>query len=264
MPSQKKDLSIPWLFAPDHVSSNRDHDFLHLIAMLSMLCDHAGVVLFPQVRLLRCIGRLAMPIFAYCVACGCVYTKNPLRYLRRLVLLALITQPVYAFTMKHSVQAMYAYSFAETPVRAALNFCVKSWLGHPSILFTLILGMLACWSIRERQLVFTAAVLVLTWLLQGRIDYGWKGVALVILFYLCCQKTWISLPCVLAFMLWWSLQNGTIDIFGIKFNIQVYAIFALIPIYVHTNMRIRIPKWFNYVFYPLHMALLYLAKVFLV
>lgn len=263
MPSKKNDLSIPWLLAPDHVSSNRDHGFLHLIAMIAMVCDHIGVVLFPRYRCLRYIGRIAMPIYAYCVATGCVYTRKPLRYLRRLVLLALITQPIYAYTMNHRVNAMFTYSFSQTPVRAVLNFCVKSWLGHPSILASLIFGMLICWSLRERQIVFAVAVAVLTWLLQNKLDYDWKATALVVLFYICCQKTWISLPCVLAFMLWWSLQGGTIPLFGLKFNIQIFSVFSLIPIYVRTQTGIHIPQWFNYTFYPLHMILIYLAKIFL-
>ena len=38
------------------------------IACLSMLLDHIGYVLFPQVEWLRWCGRLALPIFAFLVA----------------------------------------------------------------------------------------------------------------------------------------------------------------------------------------------------
>jgi len=38
---------------------------LKIIAMVSMLLDHVGLMLFPQVRWLRIVGRLAYPIFAY-------------------------------------------------------------------------------------------------------------------------------------------------------------------------------------------------------
>lgn len=257
MASNRKDLSIPWPFAPNRVAMNKDQGLLHLIAMITMLCDHAGVVIFPRVQLLRYIGRLAFPIFAYCTACGCVYTRSPLKYLKRLVILALITQPIYAFTMNHRSPLMFAYSFTSQPVRAVLNFIVMSWANHPSILFTLILGLLVCWSIRERQLVFTAALAVFVILVQRKIDYGWEGVALIALFYLCCQRTWISLPCILAFMLWWAREGNSVDLFGARWSIQIYAIPALIPIYLNTNTRIRIPKWFNYAFYPAHMAALY-------
>ena len=49
---------------------------LKLIAAFTMLLDHAGILLFPHVKLLRILGRLAYPIFAYMIAEGCRYTKN--------------------------------------------------------------------------------------------------------------------------------------------------------------------------------------------
>ena len=49
---------------------------IKLIALISMTIDHVGVILYPNVMLFRILGRIAMPIFAYMIAEGCVYTKN--------------------------------------------------------------------------------------------------------------------------------------------------------------------------------------------
>ena len=49
---------------------------LKLLACLFMLIDHIGSKLFPQYRILRIIGRLAFPIFAFCIAQGCRYTRH--------------------------------------------------------------------------------------------------------------------------------------------------------------------------------------------
>ena len=38
---------------------------LKLIAMAAMTLDHIGEYLLPQVLILRIIGRLALPIYAY-------------------------------------------------------------------------------------------------------------------------------------------------------------------------------------------------------
>ena len=103
MAGKRRDLSIPWPFAPNQVRLNMDTGFLKLVAMLAMFCDHAGKMLFPQYRIMRIIGRLAFPIYAYCLAVGCVYTRNPLSYLKRIVLLALISQPLYAVSLSHTV-----------------------------------------------------------------------------------------------------------------------------------------------------------------
>ena len=52
---------------------------LKIIAMLSMLVAHVGEHLYPDVGFLRAIGRLALPLFAYMIAEGCLYTKNRAR-----------------------------------------------------------------------------------------------------------------------------------------------------------------------------------------
>ena len=38
---------------------------LKMIAIVAMLIDHIGAVLFPQIEILRIIGRIAFPIFAF-------------------------------------------------------------------------------------------------------------------------------------------------------------------------------------------------------
>ena len=53
---------------------------LKLLAALFMTIDHVGVLLLPHVIVLRILGRLALPIFAYMIAEGCRYTRNRLRY----------------------------------------------------------------------------------------------------------------------------------------------------------------------------------------
>jgi len=261
MAGNRRDLSIPWPFAPAQVNLNRDTGFLKLVAMIAMFCDHAGKMLFPQYPIMRIIGRLAFPIYAYCLAVGCVYTRNPLNYLKRLLLLALIVQPIYAVSMAHSSQAMYSVSFAQQPFRAALNFYINSW-NKPNILCSLALGLIVLWSLRERQLLITASMFMLCWLLRNKIDYGFKGILLMTLFYVFISKKWLSIPAVLAFMLWWSVGSGKYSLFGVRFGSQAFAICALPLIYISTNTGIRLPKWLFYAFYPAHLVLIYLLDHF--
>lgn len=259
---RKTDISIPWPFAPARVALNNDTNLLKLAAMLAMLCDHAGKMLFPQYPVMRIIGRMAFPIYAYCLAAGCVYTRNMLRYLERMVLLALISQPIYVVAMGHSTQAMYAVSFAEKPVQAALNFYVRSWAAHPGILFALSVGLLAIWSLRERRLILAIAIAVFVYLAQAKLDYGWRGVVLMVLFYVFIERRWLSLPVVLAFMLWWGLSGAGYSLFGVKFGIQAFAMLALPLIYIRTSSDLKLPKWLFYAFYPVHLALIYVLYRF--
>ena len=54
---------------------------LKILALLTMTVDHIGAYLFPRVMLLRIVGRIAYPIFAYMIGEGCRYTRNPKKYL---------------------------------------------------------------------------------------------------------------------------------------------------------------------------------------
>ena len=52
---------------------------LKIIALIAMTIDHVGLILLPQVELLRIIGRLSFPIFAYMIAEGCFFTHDKKR-----------------------------------------------------------------------------------------------------------------------------------------------------------------------------------------
>ena len=240
-----------WPLAYTQVGLNTDTNLLKLVAMLTMLIDHTGKMFFHS-DLMRIIGRTAFPIYAYCIAAGCVYTKNHLKYLSRLVLIGLISQPFYAVALDHTFSQMYAIPFKENPVGAVVNFYVYSFK-HPSIFLTLVLGMLVVWSIREKQLVLTVALALFVWRIQSSVDYGWKGVLLIVLFYLFISKWWLSLPVVLSFMLWWGMQGNAYHLFGISFNMQGFAVCALPLIYIHTHSKLKIDKWVFYLFYPAHL-----------
>lgn len=240
---------------------NNDGNLLKLIAMLTMLCDHAGKMLFPQYAVMRIIGRIAFPIYAYCLAAGCVYTRDHLRYLKRIVLLALISQPIYAVALAHTTPAMFSVSFTANPIKAVWTFYINSW-NYPSILLSLALGLIVIWTLRNRQFVLMFALLLFCYLIEGKLNYGFKGIVLILLFYALCAKWWISLPCLLAYMLWWGLSGGGYSLFGVSFGSQMFAICALPLIYIHTKSGIKLPKWLFYAFYPAHLILIYCLDKF--
>lgn len=250
--ASKKNSVLSALVAPREVSLNRDTNLLKLIAMITMLVDHTGKMFFGNYQIMRIVGRLAFPIYAYCIAVGCVYSKNRYKYLNRIVLMGLVSQPFYAVALGHTTQRMYAISFADNPVGAEVNFYVQSWQ-VPNIMLTLALGLLICWSLRERQFVGTLALVLITWKIQGSVNYGWRGVALIVLFYLFIERWWLSLPVILAFMGWWGLEGSSYTLFGVRFGIQAFALLALPLIYIPTFSKLKINKWVYYLYYPAHM-----------
>lgn len=244
------------------VRLNPDTNFLKLVGCIAMVVDHAGKMLFPQVPMMRIIGRLAFPIFAYCMAVGCIYTHDMRKYVLRVLILALVTQPIYVLALGHTTAAMNAISFAKQPLQAAGQWYVQSFL-HPSILISLLAGMMIIWSLKEEKYIATALMTLLVWYFQSRLDYGWKGVALMVLFYALCDRPLASFVWVGGFMAWWGLaQGGGYNLWGLKFSIQLYAMVALPAIYLPTNTRVKLPKWFFYAFYPGHLLLIYLLNRF--
>ncbi len=63
---------------------------LKVIAAVFMAADHIGAELFPQLDILRIIGRLSFPIFAFFIYEGCKYTHSKPKYLARIFLLGFL------------------------------------------------------------------------------------------------------------------------------------------------------------------------------
>ena len=81
LPPRTAGRTLLRLFCPQQVRTNQDTGLIRLIACICMFIDHAGKMLFPQLTVMREIGRLAFPLFAYGIAVGAVCTRHPERYL---------------------------------------------------------------------------------------------------------------------------------------------------------------------------------------
>lgn len=72
---------------------------MQFLAMLTMLIDHIGIVFFPENPWFRCIGRLAMPLYAYALAAGFGRTRHFRRYALRLAAIAALSQLPYQYAL---------------------------------------------------------------------------------------------------------------------------------------------------------------------
>jgi len=242
------------------IKLNTDTGFLKLIAIITMAIDHTGAAILPQYPVLRVIGRIAFPIFCYCLAVGCVYTHDMRKYFLRMLLLALASQPFYALGLNHTTQAMNAIQFGADPMKGAISWYLMSW-NRPNILVTLLAGMLLIWCFKDKKYGTAAVVAALILYFQGYLDYGWRGVALMLLFYAFLEYPGASFLWVLGFMLWWGITSGGgYQIGPVRFSTQTFAVLALPVIYLPTRTNLKLPKWFFYLFYPAHLAALYAVQ----
>ena len=241
---------------PREVKTNRNTGLIRLIACLCMVIDHAGKMLFPQYPVMRLIGRMAFPLFAYGIAVGAVYTHDPIRYLSRVVLLALISQPLYALGLAHENSAMYAVPLRAHPLLGAWNFYLHSWQ-KPSILLTLSLGLLLLICLRRRRWVLALGVYMLCERFAPELDYGIGGIRLMLLFYALCEHSLLALAVLPAYAVSWAAGTGYI-ILGREFGMRIYALPAVIFACLPLRGQMKLPRWFIYGFYPVHLLALYL------
>lgn len=247
--------------AAGKIKLNTDTNFLKLIAMIAMLIDHLGARVFPQYAEMRIIGRIAFPVFAYCITVGCVFTHSIGQYALRMGLMALIVQPLYATAMGHT--PMMAFDWAHNFYRLDLIW-QHYYAPKPSILFSLFLGILLLWSIRDKKYIMTGLILIVVWYIQAHLDYGLKGILLMLLFYVFRDRPLTSLFWVASFMIWWgvpSLQTRFPASIPSSVSTQFFAVLALPLIYIPFNTGMRVNKFLFYAFYPAHLALIYLLTM---
>ena len=253
--------AVSGILRPTEVGTNRDTQLLKLIAIISMTIDHVQIAFFPDNNLMAFLGRFAFPIYAYCVAVGSVYTRDRLKYLGRLVLVGLLSQPFYSLALNHDNAEMYAIPFRSNPLRFALNFYLKSW-ETGNIMLLLALGVLLIWAIREKKPVFVVALAVISWWLDGHVAYGWQGALLIVLFYLTLSRWWLCFPVMFAYTYAWGYDKALAEYYPWwAFTLFILALLALLC--VRTHSRLRINKWVFYWFYPAHLCIIMILKMIL-
>jgi hypothetical protein len=196
---------------------------LKWMAAISMLVDHVGLVFFPEQPWLRTIGRLSFPLFVWLLVQGESHTRHVGRYGLRLVVLAVISQPVYQL----------AFQFQR------LN-----------VVFLLLIG-LVCLRLVRRYPAFQVPI----WLLGAALSdllkasYGSYGIALVVLVYY-FHPHWRWWLVWVGFHLIWVGAEGTF---------QLPAVVAAIFFGLANGQRGPKAGWF-YGFYPGHLALLVVVR----
>jgi len=213
-------------------------ELLKWIAIITMTVDHVGVILYPEFTVLRFIGRFSFPLFAYLLILGMENTRNIRYYFTRLFIFALISQ---------------------VPFFLALNYGPFDSL---NIFFTLSSGLLFIYFFKKSSvfvLVPVFASLVLPF------DYDIYGIVVIGCMYILKENTKFGVVSLV-------LLN---TLFLVPWSIQFLSISAIPLILLHKNgslnitrkttEKVTIPLWrkyFFYVYYPLHLTLLYLIQLY--
>ena len=208
---------------------------LKVIAMISMVIDHVALYLMEHGTVLhgtmRCIGRIAYPVFAFLIAEGFIHTKSRYRYFFTLLGFAVISEiPWYLLNGADGTHnVMFTLALGVATLMVLENLLQRS----------IVLGFL--WTLGMSGLA--------SWL---GVDYEWRGILVIVIFYL-FNGHGHSFPyskdmqffCTFALMMHYGI---------------IGAVMAYMIIYLYDGTRgfiqVSIAKYGFYAFYPIHLVFL--------
>jgi hypothetical protein len=227
---------------------------LKLIALLAMTIDHVTSVIWSGYQndwwliTLHLIGRLAAPLFWFMIVEGYVHTHNIKKYISRLFIFAVVSHFAYNFCFGIPFIPFQTTVFNQTSVMWPLAWGVvamvitdsslKQW--QKTVLITIIAALTFCadWS--------SIAVLAIMqiYINRGNLKKQILGMMLYVLLYAVVYFIFID-------KVYGMLQLGVI------------CIYPLIKRYNGERGKWKGMKWFFYIYYPLHLVLLGLLRIFL-
>ena len=228
---------------------------LKIIGCIFMVIDHIGVILLPHLLILRIIGRLSYPFFAYFIAEGCRYTRNKCKRFLLVLGLAVLCEGVYFILM------------GEPDGGILVNFCLSILLVYQVQAFKKALAHKEVIKAGLRLLLFCASVAGVYGFVEHVlwVDYGFWGILIPVWAALpdykegeapACFKALSGRPVKLLFftvgLLCLCISRGLLE------NIQSYSLLSL-PILALYNGRPgrKSFKYGFYLFYPAHLAVLW-------
>lgn len=228
---------------------------LKTIACVTMLFDHIGAIVVPDLysayptgmlihayTVLRMIGRLALPIYCFLLAEGAFYTRSRKEYALRLLVGLILSE-----------------------IPFDLLFYGEITFVHQSVMVTLLLGFLYAVAMNYMPAQGYRILLLLPFSLLAELlnaDYGGWGVAMIGLFVITREssgKYWVQALCLAVIS--WMIGGMTISVGPVALPIQVFSVAAILPIALYDGSKRTNNIWVRrgfYLFYPVHLALLYL------
>lgn len=176
---------------------------------------------------MRYVGRLAFPIFCFLLVEGYYHTGNVKKYIGRLGIFALISEIPFDLAFGHFLWT----------------------LEKQNVFFTLSIGLGMVWLLdREKEWLTRIWLIILAmWAAELlHTDYGYRGILLIAVFQITRERKAAQYLCGAAWNFLWSSR------------IQYAGALAMLPIALYNGQKGRSMKYFFYLFYPIHLLVLYL------
>lgn len=241
---------------------------LKIIALTAMFIDHfAAVFLYNYIRtagesgnaayltinnlvvfyyICRIVGRIAFPIYIFLLVEGLTHTRNQWKYALRMFVFAIISEIPFDLCFNISKNELLRGQFIE--------------FGYQNVFFTLLIGLLVIIGIKDisagslndilkwicKAAVMTAGALLA---LVLKTDYSAIGVIAIAVMYMWKERRTAGSFFMCVMLLMSSL-------------LEVAAFPAIIPISMYNGRKGISCKWLFYVFYPVHLLILWAICMF--
>ena len=215
------------------------NNFIKIIAIISMVIDHIGLILLNDFTPFRIIGRLAFPIFAYFISEGCFFTKNKKKYFIKVFLVGSISQIIYLIVAGDwYLNILLTFSLSILIISAYISFSKKE-KGNIYFIAVLLSAFITVYILEIYGIYF---------------DYGFIGIITpYIIFVAPTKEKKILYTAIMLILLSINPQGN---------YVQFFSLFALPILYFYNGKRGKFKlKAFFYLFYPIHLGVLYLINL---
>lgn len=208
-----------------------------------MLLDHIGDAVLGYFSFFNLIGRLAFPIFAFQSVQGYINTTNFKKHILKLFIFACISQIPFMLFL-----STFSTGFS-------LN-----------IFFTFFLGLLSLLAYdKSKNKIVGLFFLVFTSIIGEiiHVDYGAFGILLIFVFYIFKDK---KLPMIIvSLLLCFAKYIPNIiqfpNLYSHYISCALFTSLSMIFISFYNKKQGPKSKYFFYIFYPLHLLILYLVHM---
>lgn len=237
---------------------------LKIIAIVTMLIDHIGAALIEQGvwfkidpnakvdrvyaydEIFRIIGRISFPLFCFLVVEGILHTRDVRKYAIRLGIFAIISEIPFNLAFSNKVVDLSGFNvfftlFISVSVVAgyiAIKESTQKFYEEPQVKWFLC------------TTIFLVGLLVAG---VTNTDYDVAGVCAIMVMYEFSSRNAKNLGFVVAILLLALLDNP----------IELWALLGFGLILIYNGKRGRQIKYFFYIFYPMHLMLLWAIRCYI-
>lgn len=206
---------------------------MYIIAMLTMLIDHIGIVFAPDEPSFLIIGRPAMPIYSYCLVQGYLNTRSKKLYILRLMVIALISQ---------------------------IPFIVALHQLRINIVGTFIVCFLVLWcfdKLKSKVAAVGASIIGLVVLEALPFDYGSYALLLILAYKYLKSHPLVAVHLIIN-LVFWYYKGSFLQIFSLIPTV----VFVYWPAFFGLLDRVKVNRWIWRSFYPVHLIALAVVHYF--